>query len=175
MPTQEEVYEASLEAERAPEPGSFSPASIIHSADSDIPTALVATALDSAGWIYVYDTANGDRSVINRNMLPVQLRKRHTDGSRAFTTRKPAFEPKRGTIKCLLHTDNPRRSGFDDLGFPVCPKSNLMSPFQLQRHMKARHPTEWATLQEETQRLQVEEERAYRKSIADLIQQKAKA
>ena len=119
----------------------------------------------SAGQVYIYDTRTGDRSICNRNNLAHNLRKKRPDGSVVFTTVKPKFEPKRGTHKCLLHKEAPGRHNLDDLGFPYCPKDNLMSPYQVRRHMEKRHNSEWAAIKEEEQR----EERERRRKLDEAM------
>ena len=97
------------EAEPAPEPGNFDRRKVIHSPSHAFPLDMQVASLESAGYVYVYDTENGERSVVNRNMLETQLQKLREDGTRYFTTVKPDVEPKRGTLKCLLHQDDPSR------------------------------------------------------------------
>ena len=40
--------------------------------------------VESAGYVYIWDTQNADRSVCNRNMLQSTLGKTRKDGSRVF-------------------------------------------------------------------------------------------
>jgi hypothetical protein len=156
------IEEMLREAEKAEEPGDFTKNRIISSED-DIP--MVASKLESAGWVYVYDNVTGDRSLCNRNMLPSQLRKKREDGSFVFTTIKPKVTIKKGTFKCLLHEDNPNRKHYDELGLPVCKKANLTSPFQVQRHMAKRHRVEWETIEEEKKERERQEDRDFQRSI----------
>jgi len=121
--------------------------------------------ISSAGYVYVWDNQTGERSTVNRNMLPTQLRKRRPDGSRVFTTVDPKIPVKSGNLKCMLHAKDPNRSHYDILGLPVCRKFNLTSPYQVKRHMQKRHPQEWATIQEEITRKEKEEERQFRESL----------
>ena len=107
------------------------------------PIDVQVASLESAGYVYVYDTENGERSVVNRNMLESQLQKMRPDDTRYFTTVKPNIEPKRGTLKCLLHSDDPDRGQYDIWGFATCNKSNLISEFQVNRHVQIRHRMEW--------------------------------
>ena len=131
------------EAEPAPEPGSFDRRKVIHSPSDAFPIDVQIASLESAGYVYVYDTENGERSVVNRNMLESQLQKMRPEGTRYFTTVKPDKEPKRGTLKCLLHSDDPDRGQYDIWGFATCNKSNLISEFQVNRHVQIRHRMEW--------------------------------
>ena len=162
-----EVLAAMLEADTAPEPGTLRPRDILHRGDEELPAPVVAKVLTSAGYKYIYDTKTGERSLTNANMLPAQLRKVREDGTPVFTTKKPAIEPSRGEYKCLLHPSNKERPHYDELGFAVCHKSNLMSQFQVEQHMRNRHRVEWATIQRERQEKEREEERKLQRAILE--------
>jgi hypothetical protein len=171
MTTEKMTVELIEEAESAPEPGSFNRRQVIHSPSDTFPIDVQVASLESAGYVYVYDTETGERSVINRNMLETQLSKLRPDGTRFFTTVKPAFEPKRGTLKCLLHPDDPDRGQYDSWGFPTCTKSNLISEFQVNRHVQIRHRMEWQTIYEERERQEKEEERNFQRQLLGLATQ----
>lgn len=96
--------------------------------------------------VFVYDTVNGERSEVLVTMLQQILAKKRPDGSTVFTKVKPSGSPVRGTLKCLLHKDNPERGLFDKLGLPTCRKSNLTAAFHVRRHMEKRHRIEWETI-----------------------------
>ena len=151
------------EAEPAPEPGSFDRRKVIHSPSDAFPIDVQIASLESAGYVYVYHTENGERSVVNRNMLESQLQKMRPEGTRYFTTVKPDKEPKRGTLKCLLHSDDPDRGQYDIWGFATCNKSNLISEFQVNRHVQIRHRMEWQTIYEDRERKEKEEERDFQR------------
>jgi len=153
------------EAEPAPEPGSFDRRKVIHSPSDAFPIDVQIASLESAGYVYVYDTENGERSVVNRNMLESQLQKMRPEGTRYFTTVKPDKEPKRGTLKCLLHSDDPDRGQYDIWGFATCNKSNLISEFQVNRHVQIRHRMEWQTIYEDRERKEKEEERNFQRQL----------
>ena len=159
MTTEKMTMELIEEAESAPEPGSFDRRQVLHSSSDAFPMEVQVASLESAGYVYVYDTENGDKSVINRNMLETQLSKLRPDGTRFFTTVKPAFEPVKGTLKCLLHKADPDRGQYDIWGFPTCNKSNLISEFQVNRHVQIRHRMEWQTIYEEREKQEKEQDR----------------
>ena len=75
----------------APEPGL-----------AEITEVNQGSIVESAGYVYIWDTRTADRSVCNRNMLQTTLGKLRKDGSRVFTTIKPDFEARGGQHKCLL-------------------------------------------------------------------------
>ena len=122
----------------------------------------------SAGYVKMYDTKTGELSLCNRNVLRHHLEKKRSDGSFVFTTVKPKFAPKRGKLKCMLHTDSPDRETYNLMGLPVCIKSNLTSPYQVIRHMQKRHKVEYATIKEEEARLERERVRVERKQDREI-------
>lgn len=151
------------EAEKADEPGSAD--RIINRGDSTNPAPMVVTEIKSAGYSYVYDTKTGERSTVNNNMLPSQLRKKRPDGSFVFTLKKPDIEVKRGTYKCMLHASDPNRAYYDTLGLPVCPKDNLTAPVQVRRHMQKRHKMEWEIIEGE----RIERERQHDRRLQESL------
>ena len=175
MTTEKMTVELMEEAEAAPEPGNFNRRQVIHAPSDMFPMDVQVASLESAGYVYVYDTETGERSVINRNMLETQLSKLRPDGTRFFTTVKPAFEPKRGTLKCLLHKDDPDRGQYDSWGFSVCNKSNLVSEFQVNRHVQIRHRMEWQTIYDERERKEKEEERDFQRQLLGIATQTREA
>lgn len=108
--------------------------------------------------ITIYDTQTGESSIVMATMLDQQLRKTRPDGSYVFSVMKPAFEPKRGDFKCLLHPDDPNREYYDTLGLATCKKANLTSKFQVTRHMQKRHKIEWQTIEQDRLDKAVEKE-----------------
>ncbi len=163
--TDEALEELLRMAEGAPEPGTLSARQILHRGDDDLPAPMVASALSSAGYAFIYDTRTGERSLTNRNMLPSQLKKKRPDGTSVFTTRRPKVRPARGSHTCLLHPSRPERAHFDELGLPKCPKANLTSAHQVKRHMMNRHKVEWATIEEERVRREKAEEREFQRTL----------
>ena len=152
MTQEKSIQEQLRDAETAQEPGNMQPGAVIGNSNG---MTMTAAELQSAGYVYVYDNRTGDRSTVNRNMLPQQLQKTREDGTYAFTTQKPEIERQYGTIKCLLHKDDPNRRKYDDMGLAYCTKDNLTASHDLRVHMEKRHRREWATIDGE----RIDEER----------------
>jgi len=165
MTTEKSLEELLIEAEEVNDPSGLSAGRMLHSGNDDVPMPMGVSSLEFGGHVYVYHTQTGDRSRINSNMLAMQLTKTLEDGSRAFTTEKPSFEPEKGSIKCLLHPDDPNRAHYDALGFATCTKQYIPSWYQLQRHMAGRHRMENATINEEAERVEKEEEREFQRTL----------
>lgn len=162
-----EITEEMQQTTPAPEPGLRGLKEGIGESGRDLPLEAKPRInwIGSAGYVYVWDNRTGERSTINQNMLSTQLKKKRPDGSRIFTTIDPHIPVKAGTLKCMLHTDDPNRAHYDELGFVTCRKANLTSPYQVKRHMMRRHPQEWATIQDEIASREKAEERELRKAI----------
>jgi len=158
------IEEMMRRVEKAEEPG-LPPGTVVHRGNNDVPTPGIIGHVSSAGYVWVYDTKTGAPSKINMNMLHMQLKKRHEDGSLAFTVHKPAFDPPRGECKCMLHPDNEERSYYDSLGLPVCQSAHLRNPYEVQQHMKKRHPKEWATLESIKRERERQEDRDFQKAL----------
>lgn len=138
---------------------------IVHSGDAVLPAPMTVKEISSAGYVWVWDTRSYEKVPILYYMLPSRLRERRPDGSFRFTTTDPGKEPKRGTIKCLLHPEAANRAHYDELGFRVCNKNNITNPYQLQQHMKKKHPQEWAAIEEERKTAEREQDRALQHAL----------
>ncbi len=165
------IEEMMRDAEMADEPGEMKAGTVIStSADMTMSTS----ELQSAGYVYVYDTRTASRSVVNRNMLQQQLTKQREDGSFTFSTRKPeGIEPVTGTIKCFLHEDDSNRKKYDSMGLVRCRKSNFLTEMDRERHLRTRHPRAFATLENERTREDREAERLERIALTETIKNMA--
>jgi hypothetical protein len=151
-------------AQIAPEPGTMEKVINDGAGENALPP-MVSNSLKSAGYVYIWDNRTGERSVTNRNMLPMQLRKKRPDGSVVFTTIDPHIKPLRGTYKCMLHPDDPNRKHYDELGLATCRKATLTSPYQVKRHMQKRHKVEYETIEEERKEKERQEDRAFQRKV----------
>ena len=140
---------------------------LVHKGDDKVPMPLVLT-VTSAGYITLWDILTHDPSLFNKNMARDALKRKRADGSPEFTYTFPG-PPIQGTIKCLLHPDNPERGRFDRLGLPVCKKANIPSEYQLAKHMQIRHPTAYATLEAERIQREREEDRKLQRQLLTSI------
>ena len=166
-----EIEEMLRDVEKAEEPGEIAKDPIIQKGKGDNPPMIAL--IESAGYTRVFDTKTSVSSNINNNMLPAALRKKRPDGSFVFTVRRPNNPPKRGIYKCLLHKDDPNRKHYDEMGFAVCSKDNLSSPFHVRRHMKARHKVEFEAIEAERLDVEKKEEREFQRSLMGKVAEKA--
>lgn len=172
----QQVLEAMLAmAESAPEPGTLRPQDILHKGDDEVPAPMVAASLTSAGYTIVYNRFTGDPSLCNNNMLPAQLRKTDVNPEtgkteRVFVLKRPADKPRlRGETPCVLHRDR-REPWMDAAGMARCRKATLMSEYEMERHARVRHKSEWAAIQRRREEQQREEERVERRASTAAMQ-----
>lgn len=158
------IEEMMRDAEKAGEPGDLAQNPVIHAGDDTVPP-MVAIKMESAGYVYIYNQKTGDRSKCNNNMLPRKLQLKDNDGRFVFTTIKPKVTPQVGTLPCMLHEKAPNRQHYDDMGFPVCPKDNLLSSFHVRRHMQKRHKVEWSAIEEERIEREKQEDREFQRQL----------
>ena len=139
---------------------------LVHEGSEDLPIErMTAKKIGVDGHVLVYDTKTNEPSKCNYNMLRAQLKKKHADGSSAFTTIKPKEPPKRGNWKCLLHAENQDRPYYDGLGLPICMKSNLTNEYMVTRHMQKRHRDEWAAIDAMAKKKEKDEDRAFQRAL----------
>jgi len=166
-----------LQGQETLEPGDMTGEEIEHGKDSELSSRI--SSVTSAGYVMVFDRVTGDPSVVNRNMLPTQLRKRNPDThALVFTLVDPGIRPDVGTFKCMLHKDAPERSVLDSLGIAYCKKANLKTSYQQTRHMTKRHKDEWALMQDIKSRdseadwkKRQDEDRAFQRMILEKLTQ----
>lgn len=171
------LVHATVEAEEpGQQAGEFVQEPVAETVDEDGKTVpgkpgVMITDLESAGWTIVYDRETAEPSVINNNMLPRQLKGTRDDGQLRFTTIKPSFAPVRGSIRCMLHDDRPEFEDLKKRGVTRdgCRKATIPSEYELIQHMRNKHNREWAVLEEEKERAERDEDRAFQRRIFENI------
>jgi len=167
------IEEMLRDAEDAAEPGDMEEGQVISRTDN---MTMTTSQLQSAGYVYVYDTRTADRSVVNRNMLHQQLEKVRPDGTYVFSTRKPeGIEPVVGHLNCFLHVDGPDRAKYDQMGLVECVKTGFLNELDRASHMRYRHPRAYATLENERVREDREAERLERMALTESIKAMAES
>ena len=98
----------------------------------------------TAAPVYVYNRYSGDKVTVNYDQLGARLKVRFDQthpwqGQRVYT--RTFVEPKiKGALICPLHVDSPTREHWDSYGLSPCRKHNLVSEYQVDRHVKVKHP-----------------------------------
>ena len=150
-------------------PSELSREPVIHRGDAEQPAPMIVHKIDSAGYIYIWDTRTYAKVPVLYYMLPHRLRQRRPDGSYRFTVTDPGKLPQRGTYKCLLHLDDPNRVHYDELGLRTCPKADLNNLHQVRLHMAKKHPAEWAGIEEERKERERQEDRELQRAVLQSV------
>jgi predicted RNA-binding Zn-ribbon protein involved in translation (DUF1610 family) len=166
------VEEMLREAKGIELPSELTKNPVLHRGDSDLPAPVTVHEIRSALYFYIWDTQTGEKVPCLGYMLAQKLRQRLPNGKFRFTTKDPGIRPKRGTIKCLLHPDDPNRKEYDNLGFGTCRKSNLTNPYQLEQHMRRRHPQEWKTIESARKKARDDEDRDLQRAVLEQLKPK---
>lgn len=165
-PKREELIAEMLRDSKTVElPSELTKEPVIHRGDEELPAPMVVSKVTSAGYRYVWDTRTFKKIPILYYMINQKMRQRRPDGSYQFQATDPHKEPKRGTLKCFLHKDDPSRKHYDELGFRTCKKENITNPYQVLQHMKSKHKAEWAAIEEERKERERQEDRQLQKLL----------
>lgn len=154
-------------------PGETKVGTIVHKGDAESPAPMVISSITGRGKVQVWDTKTGEMSWVLYNpdtggMLRGLLKLKYPDGSPRFTTNKPDIEPPRGILKCLLHPEGPNRERYNEVGLPICKKSNITAPYMVEKHMKNRHPSAWAIIEKERVDKEKAEDKEFQRGIINL-------
>jgi hypothetical protein len=141
---------------------------VIHKGDEEAPAPMIVNEITDAGYVWVWETRTYERAPVLYYRLGQILRQRRPDGSYRWTLKDPGKLPPRGTIKCLLHPDNPERAKYDRMGFPVCRKSNMWNIHGLEQHMQKKHRSVWEAIKDERDRAERAEDRELRRALLQL-------
>lgn len=142
---------------------------ILHRGDETLPAPVTVHEIRSGKYFYIYESETGEKVPCMGYMLGQKLRQRLPSGKFRFTVNDPGIRPKRGTIKCMLHKDDPNREEYDLMGFRTCKKSNITNLHQLDFHMKRRHPQEWAAIEDKRKKAERKEDRDLQHLILDRV------
>ncbi len=141
------------------------------------PTGPIAIETADGGMVAIYDTQTGERRNVLRYLLPQLLVAKHQEGAmkgqRRFSARPVPVTVRQGTLKCWLHPGQVEREHYDVLGFPTCRKSNLVSEYAVELHVKNRHPHAYSTIMAERKAAKEQEDRDFQRGIMTQLAQVA--
>lgn len=163
------IQEMLRDAKQADIRGELKNNPVIHKGDEVLPAPMTVKELSSAGYVYVWDSRTFERAPVLYYMLPSVLRRRREDGSFIWTTNDPKQNPKRGSLKCLLHKDAPNRSVYDSMGLRSCKKSNITNEYEVKQHMMKKHPKEWAAIEDMRKEKERQEDRLLQQALVGKI------
>ena len=163
------IQEALRDAKFVDVPSELKENPVIHHGDEALDAPMTVKELTSAGYVYVWDSRTYKRAPVLYYMLPSILRRRRDDGSFIWTTNDPKKLPKRGTMLCPLHKDSPNRKEYDEMGFRICPKSNIVNAFEVKQHMTKKHPKEWNAIEDQRKDRERQEDRAAQRALFEAV------
>ncbi len=83
-----------------------------------------------------------------RHGVRSKLALRQPNGTPVWTLKDPGVRPKLGNTLCMLHPDHKNRQRYDSMGLGICMNGHIKNEeYELELHMKTKHPKEWATIQ----------------------------
>lgn len=163
------IQEALRDAKLVEVPSVLKDDPVVHRGDETLEAPMTVKELSSAGYVYVWDTRTFERAPVLYYMVAAKLRERRPDGSFIWTTNDPGKLPKRGTHKCLLHPDSPKRAEYDSMGLRTCKKSNIINDFEVKQHMMKKHPKEWQAIEDVRKEAERQEDRKLQQLMVENI------
>jgi len=121
--------------------------------------------ISSAGYKYIWDSKTGEKLPVLYYMVRDKMKQKNPDGTFRFVASDPHISVFKGNVKCLLHKDSIKNKTYDSLGFRECKKSNLANQYQLERHMRLKHPREWESIENERKEKERQEDRELQRAV----------
>ena len=122
---------------------------VVHRGDDTNPAPIVRTKTSSAGYVQLRRNSDGKLVLISKTQLMVRLKQKLHNGQPAWLAPSVPWKGHKvvANTKCMLHAESPDRATWDELGLPVCTKSN-MPKNAVRRHMIRKHKMAWDAIQE---------------------------
>jgi hypothetical protein len=138
--------------------------------DGAAPTRVAS--LRFKGYEKVWNTKTGDLSLQPWWLLWQTMRKRHEDGTLAFTRTDPKIKPDYGAdLTCPLNPAAPPDQNFSGKGFKPCKKQHIPHWDALQRHIKKSHGRAWDAMERERLDRERAEDRALQREAIETQRQ----
>ena len=165
------------DAEKQPVQDMYTAQQIVHRNDDEVPAPMMVAALQNSGYVRLYNTRTGEMSLNNRSWLKNQLKKVWPGTKDAvWSPRKPeGITPTRGALKCPLHPEHADNPSFVGMGLPECKKANLINEYEVQRHVRFKHPSAFAAIERKREQADRDESRDLMKAQTAAMQALAAA
>lgn len=122
---------------------------IVNRPSEDLAAPIRVNSLEFKGYVQVWDTRTGDRSLQPRWLLWQTMTKKREDGSLVFTLTDPQIAPKYGAdLKCPLHPSSPEYARLMNMGFKECQKGHIPNQAALASHLSHSHKSTFAYLEQ---------------------------
>lgn len=126
---------------------------ILSSGDGEVSGLMRISDLEFKGYVPVWDTKpdGSGESLQPRYLLWQTMRKRHEDGSQAFTLRNPHYPPNYGEdLTCPFSKDAPEDQRIDGIGYKSCNngrgKHHIPNQAALESHLMHSHKRGYAAI-----------------------------
>lgn len=121
------------------------------------PSGMHISALRFKGYVEVWDTKTGDKSLQPWWLMWQTMNKRHPDGTAVFTRVDPKIPPDHGAdLFCPLHPESPEFASLRGMGFKPCRKQHIPHEAARMQHVRSSHKRAWDAIE----RARLERQRA---------------
>ena len=136
------------------------------------PAPMRVSDLRFKGYVEVWDTVSGVKSLQPWWLLWQTMKKKRPDGSSVFTRTDPKIPPNYGAdLFCYLNVASPEYQRVKQLGFKPCTKQHIPHEDALMRHVKKSHSRAWEALERErVERIRQEDRKLQQDMLAAMTQ-----
>ena len=174
-----------LLAEQANSPeqvGTVAPASFMKEGDvlgpvnETNPAPMRVSSLRFKGYVEVWDTVTGVKSLQPWWLLWQTMKKKRPDGSLVFTRTDPKIKPNYGAdLVCYMNPASSEYERVKGMGFKPCTKQHIPHHDGLMRHVKKSHARAWEALEREREeRIREEDRQLQRDMLAEMTKAAAR-
>ena len=170
-PVQEEWGELLAEQGRdVVPPGYMKDGEILNRPSDENPAPMRVNSLAFKGYVEVWDTQTGIKSLQPRWLLWQTMRKKRADGSLVFTRTDPKIAPNHGAdLKCPLNPASPEHFRLKSMGFKECTKQHIPHQDALMRHVRKSHQRAWEAMEREREDRLREEDRQMQRDMLQAL------
>ena len=130
------------------------------------PLPLRVTSLRYKGYVEVWDTLTGEKSLQPWWLLWQTMKKKREDGTLVFTRSDPHIPPNYGAdLTCPLNPKSPEYKKLKKMGFRDCKKQHIPHIDGLQRHVQKSHSRAWEAMERERETQERQEDRQLQRDM----------
>lgn len=112
------------------------------------PSGMHVSALRFKGYVEVWDTVTGDKSLQPWWLMWQTMNKRRPDGTLVFTRTDPHIAPNHGAdLFCPLHPESPEFASLSGMGFKACKKRHIPHEAARTHHVRSSHKRAWDAIE----------------------------
>lgn len=136
------------------------------------PAPMRINSLRFKGYVEVWDTVTGVKSLQPWWLLWQTMKKKRADGSLVFTRTDPKIPPNYGAdLVCYMNPASKEHARVKGMGFKDCTKQHIPHEDALMRHVKKSHSRAWEALERErTERIRQEDRKLQQDMLSAMTQ-----